>query len=304
MNTSFPPTQGGESTDREPLGESFMYHLGRTIKEKWQWWYAIPVLVVATLVGVSYGPWYSITLVVVSTVFGLGYLYLYWVSELPEKARKVIVSLVALFFWGLYMNENNHHWHDSSLREDQIGQVQNSRLHQTGSHREGSIAYWTSTVAPLHRYRFQIPSGDEPTGPFLQRFFQEYQQALAKAQTTSSQGVDPDLVKMVLNHWKLDHRHLQFKSRVDELLKEENIPADTVPIEKRKAEWFDHMARLEADPTILDRLPESRERDMLIELLAIMRGLEIQLREIEIMQAVLQERYPGSQFPLPVVESR
>jgi site-specific recombinase len=112
--------------------------------------------------------------------------------------------------------------------------------------------------------------------------------------------VDQDLVAMARRHLEIDSGFLQLKQKVDDLMKRENITADADTIDARMAEWQKVVTTVQADPAMSEKLPEEARR-LLEDVFELEQRRVTELREIEIMQAVLQERYPGTKFPLPEV---
>ena len=164
-----------------------------------------------------------------------------------------------------------------------------------------TLAYWQTAVANLHQIRFQTPAGNEAAGRFVADAFKRLKKLTELARAAPTADLDQDLVTMARRHLVVEDRWIQFKADVDELMNRDKIPADTVAVGQRITEWQSIVARIQADPSMLDSLPQSPERTLLENALELEQQRLDQLREIEIMQAVLQERYPRTKFPLPEV---
>ena len=172
---------------------------------------------------------------------------------------------------------------------------------QWSQQRQATSAYWQTAVANLHLIRFQMPSGDEAAGSYADRLFQQLQSLLNAAKSASTASVDPSLIDMTRRHLAIDDQLLGIKAEIDALMKREKISSDTVAVGQRVNQWQSFIERVQADPSLLENLPEGPERTVIEKMIELeLQRLE-QLREIEIMQAVLQERYRGTQFALPEI---
>lgn len=289
MTTSSPPESEEKTKNAEFQNLTFWYWLGRMAKSYWRWWYAVPAVLLIGIICASYGVSSGVVLVLLGFFSGIGCLYVLWVSEHPPKARRLIFGLIVLPIWFTVMDR---------MRREQLGWTHSSVLERVRDPAP-ALSYWNTTVAALFTFRYQIATGNEPAGEYMRRRIQEYQTAYQKAKGASTIGVDPDLFTLVNRHLATDERQLQLIQRLNDYYAQRNAPTDTVPVEQRSAQWGNLVARIEADPSIVDKLPEGPERAILQDTLAIMTEVSDQHREIEIMQAVLQERYPGTLFPLP-----
>lgn len=166
--------------------------------------------------------------------------------------------------------------------------------------RARTLAYWQTAVVNLHQVRFSTPSGEEPASTYLGRTFRSLQNQVDHAKPMSTVDVDQDLVAMARRHLEVDSGFLQLKQKIDDLMKRENITADADTISDRMAEWQNIVARVQADPALSEKLPEEA-RHLLEDVFELEQKRVDELREIEIMRAVLQERYRGTKFPLPEI---
>ena len=98
---------------------------------------------------------------------------------------------------------------------------------------------------------------------------------------------------------EIDRGYLRIKAEADELSKQKRIPDDGVSVDQRMSEWQQLMLAVQTTPNLLESLPESPERTLIERAIELEQKRVDQLKQIEIMQAVLQERYPGTIFPLP-----
>lgn len=168
--------------------------------------------------------------------------------------------------------------------------------------RQATLTYWQSTVSSLHVIRFHTPSGQEPAEKYFERMFQQMRQLTSGARAMSTVNVDPDLVTMVGRHLAFEEQILQLKQEVDELMKNEKMQTLTDTVEQRMAITRLLLGTLEANPEVLKNLPPGPERDLFEKALDTEHKRLEQFREIEIMQAILQERYKGTAFPLPAIQ--
>ena len=164
-----------------------------------------------------------------------------------------------------------------------------------------TATYWRKTVASLHSLRFSPAVGDEPAGQFCTRLIDAHQAAMSRARRASSQNVDRELSEMVTRHLALDDEYLELATKGLTIANERGAHADMTSTRQRTEEGERFFAEFGDDPSGLEDVVAP-------ELLPIMqRLLEFediqfdQLREIEIMQATLKERYRGSDFSLPEI---
>jgi len=187
---------------------------------------------------------------------------------------------------------------DSLMAESVIPGVTANRNRQ----RDATRTYWQIAVADLHKLRFDTPAGDESTDIYYQRLFEELRQATMRARMASTNDVAPDLVAMVQRHLAVEDRWLQAKLKMEELSKQAGIPTtgnDTV--RKRFTRGAAITEALTEDPTLLEAIPAGEGRSLIGEMVALENLRPEQFREIDIMQAVLQERYRDTGFPLPEI---
>lgn len=167
--------------------------------------------------------------------------------------------------------------------------------------RQATLGYWQATVASLHHLRFDTPTGEEPAEQYYERTFQQLRQQVAAARAAATNNVDTDLVQLGTGHLLVDNQCLEIKEKLDVYMQEQQLPTPTDTIDQRM-----NLARLlfgtvELNPQVLADLPPGPERDWLEQGLELEQRRQEMFREIEIMQAVLQERYRGTAFPLPAI---
>ena len=164
-----------------------------------------------------------------------------------------------------------------------------------------TATYWQKTVASLHSLRFSPASGDEPAGQFYTRLIDAYQAAVSRARSASGQNVDQELVEMVTRHLALDDECLELLANVQAIAKARGVPADMTPIGQRAEEGERFLTEFGDDPSRLEDVVDAE----LLPIAQRMIKVEVirfdQLREIEVMQATLKERYRGSDFSLPEI---
>ncbi len=193
-------------------------------------------------------------------------------------------------------------------RRNGVARIQQQGQYEVGQQArarqlQATMSYWQTSVVNFHHIRFQLPAGDEPAGKFLEDMFDSLRQLTDRAKAAPTADVDQDLVTMATRHLAVEDRMIQFKAYVEELMKRDNIPAPagTDTMDQRMTQWQSIVARIDADPSIFDNLPQGPTRTLLETVMELEQQRLEQLREIEIMQARLQERYPGTQFPLTQV---
>lgn len=165
---------------------------------------------------------------------------------------------------------------------------------------EGTSRYWSVAVAALHRYRFgevQFAGDDLPA---LAKRTKEFGEAWKVAREASTTSVDPDLVAMVGRHLQLDWEEFEMIAVLYKLQSEQSSTSPDAAAGTKYQSLEDWLAAT-SDEQIAS-LPLETQRHLA-------RGLEIleerslQLREIEIMQARLSERYPDGSFVLPNLDT-
>lgn len=164
---------------------------------------------------------------------------------------------------------------------------------------QATLSYWQNSVASLQELRFSVPTGNEPAGKVVDDMFARLRMLADKAQAAPITDVDQDLVNMVRQLLDVDRGFLRLKAEADELSKQKRIPTDAVSVDQRMSEWQQLLLAVQTNPNLLESLPESPERTLIERTIALEQKRVDQLKQIEIMQAVLQERYPGTMFPLP-----
>ncbi|QDT78642.1 hypothetical protein Mal35_20910 [Gimesia maris] len=170
---------------------------------------------------------------------------------------------------------------------------------------KSSEAYWNSNVVPLHTYRFRKHESDEPYNEYFLKFLRGYKETVGQTSltsnsmavgTASSRPPDPELVKMVKQQLELDKQCLAFLDDLMTKISGKTVLNKSAPTSQE----------LEESATAMENLDLSKLNEEQIEFLNLYnelndRQLE-QFHEIEIMQAVMRERYPGTKFNLPDLE--
>ena len=191
------------------------------------------------------------------------------------------------------------------LNPQQRGQVPDSGsvdfLIQRNQKRQATATYWQTAVANLHAIRFETPTGQESFEKYQERMFQQLRSLTKTARSASTANVDPELVQMATRHLAVDEQYLELKVKMDSLMQQERLPSPKDSVDQRMELTQVILNLLATDPKAVEAMPAGPERDL------VEKGLELeqtrleQFREIEIMQATLQERYKGTAFPLPTI---
>lgn len=182
--------------------------------------------------------------------------------------------------------------------KERIAQFTHDRLVRMGQSTSG---YWQSTVANLHTVRFETPSGLEPAEKYYDRMFQELRLQTDAAKSASTVDVDPELFQLVTGHLRVDNQVLQWRQKLNEFMQQNQIPAPTDTVDQRMAMTQLLLGMLQLNSEALKKMPAGPERDLIEKGLELEQLQQEQFREIEIMQAVLRERYKGVAFPLPAI---
>lgn len=167
------------------------------------------------------------------------------------------------------------------------------------SQRRATLGYWQTAVANLHVIRFQTPTGQEPAEQYYQRLRQELKRLTSAARSAPTSQVDADLVKLVTRHLEIDDLVLGLFERVAQFTQDQQFPVPTDSVDQRMQLSQTILRLVELQPELLDKLPAGPAREFLEEVIRLESLQDEQFREIEVMQAVLQERYRGLSFPLP-----
>lgn len=176
----------------------------------------------------------------------------------------------------------------------------NQAAQEKARRQQACLSYWQAAVADLHSLRFETPSGDEPSGAYRDRITGQLWKLTERAKGASKANVDADLVTMAHRHLGIDDRLMAFKETVDQLMKREGMEKDSVGIGERIDNWQQMLTMLQSDPSLLDKLP-AEYRSLMVEAMELEQLQVDRFHEIEIMQAVLKERYPGATFSLPAI---
>ncbi len=167
--------------------------------------------------------------------------------------------------------------------------------------RAATLNYWQTAVANLHGTRFRPPTETESLPEVFERLTRDFRQKIAQARAAATTNVDPELVAMVQWHLEQDDRLLAVLGQIPQLMQTYQVGFGTESAGQRALQWQQFQARLIAQPELWEKLqPEARQ--LIEDVVALEERQQVQLREIEVLQAVLQERYRGVTFPLPSLE--
>jgi hypothetical protein len=167
--------------------------------------------------------------------------------------------------------------------------------------RQATAAYWQTAVASLHTLRFGTPSDTESTQGLFERISRKLQQQVEQARAASTTNVDAELIAMVRRHLELDDRMLKILAQIPGLMKAYQVNWGTESAAQSAVQWQEIQAKLVAQPELWEKLPPEGQQ-IVHDVVALEQQQQEQFREIELMQAVLQERYKGVSFPLPPLE--
>lgn len=167
---------------------------------------------------------------------------------------------------------------------------------------EATRLYWQVAVSNLHALRFATPSGKQSAAEYAEVYFKELQARASMAKAASTFLVESDLLQMAQRHLAVDEQYLQLKPRLDRLNAELKMPANNATLDEGNSVWQSFLTALQRDPELLTKLPASPERELVEKFLELEQQRSDQLHEIEVMQAVLHERFPEVPFALPSLE--
>lgn len=172
---------------------------------------------------------------------------------------------------------------------------------QRNQQRLATVTYWQTAVANLHAIRFETPSGKESFEKYQERMFQQLRSLTSTARSTSTANVDAELLQMATRHLSVDEQYLELKTKMDKLMQQERLPSPKDSVDQRMELTQVILNLLATNPEAVEALPAGPERDLVEKGLELEQTRQEQYREIEIMQATLQERYKGTAFPLPTI---
>lgn len=218
--------------------------------------------------------------------------------RLTHVFKMVGSAVVPLLPFGIIVARNLNR--PAAVEVDRAPQRSQQQAPQLSA-RRATLGYWQTAVANLHVTRFQAPAGQEPAEEYYRRLRQELKQLTAAARSAPTSQVDADLVRLVTRHLELDDLLLQFMEQVAEYMKDQQLPAPTDTFDQRMQLTKKIHQAVELQPEIMEKLPEGPVREFLETGIRLESLQEDQFHEIEVMQAVLQERYRGLSFPLPTL---
>lgn len=172
---------------------------------------------------------------------------------------------------------------------------------QRNQKRQATATYWQTAVANLQAIRFETPSGKESFEKYQERMFQQLRSLTNTARSAPTTNVDPELVQMATRHLAVDEQYLELKVKMDKLMQQERLPSPKDSVDQRMELTQVILNLLATNPEAVEALPAGPERDLVEKGLELEQTRQVQYREIEIMQATLQERYKGTAFPLPTI---
>lgn len=183
------------------------------------------------------------------------------------------------------------------------GQATNhdSASFQHSRQRQATAAYWQTAVANLHGTRFRPPTETESLPEVFERLTRDFRQKIAQARVAATANVDPELVAMVQRHLEQDDRLLALLAQIPRLMQTYQVGWGTESAGQQALQWQQFQARLITQPELWEKLPPEAKQ-LIHDIVEQEEQQQVQFREIELLQAVLQERYRGVTFPLPSLE--
>lgn len=183
------------------------------------------------------------------------------------------------------------------------GQATNhdSASFQHSRQRQATVAYWQTAVANLHGTRFRPPTETESLPEVFERLTRDFRQKIAQARVAATANVDPELVAMVQRHLEQDDRLLALLAQIPRLMQTYQVGWGTESAGQRALQWQQFQARLITQPELWEKLPPEAKQ-LIHDIVEQEEQQQVQFREIELLQAVLQERYRGVVFPLPSLD--
>jgi hypothetical protein len=172
---------------------------------------------------------------------------------------------------------------------------------QRNQKRQATATYWQTAVANLHAIRFEPPAGQEPAEQYYERMFQQLRSLTNAARSAPTTNVDADLVQMAVRHLAVEEQCLELKVKMDKLMQQERLPSLKDSVDQRMELSQVILNLLATNPEAVEALPAGPEHDLVEKSLELEQTRQEQYREIEIMQATLQERYKGTAFLLPTI---
>lgn len=291
--------------------DSFELRLGRAFQNHFRWWHIGLILALPTFAGFRYSIGYFFGLLAIEMLIAFCALLFHWLTDDLKRARGTIMFLVMLPLFSklgkwigpqVPIGDNQFQRHSNSeslpkIDKPTLGIAYPDRLQRQNA----TLTYWQTAVASLHEIRFHMPTGDEPASQFYDRMYDELGKLTSRAESAPTTSVDQDLLDLARRHLAIERRLLLANVKTGQLLKEAGVPAGADTISDRIAQGEGLVTAALANSTLLDKIPEGELKALFIELLDLEKQRLEQFREIEIMQAVLQERYSGTKFLLPKV---
>lgn len=102
-------------------------------------------------------------------------------------------------------------------------------------------------------------------------------------------------------HLGWDDQFLSTLAQIPALMQQYQFDPGTDSTHQSGMKWREIQAKLALQPELWEKLSPEMQHQINSDI-GFEHQQQKQLREIEIMQAVLQERYKGVQFPLPEIE--
>jgi hypothetical protein len=161
-------------------------------------------------------------------------------------------------------------------------------------------AHWQATIHHLHLYRYGHPQNpEEEFQAYYERLLEGYQAHVEQAKLAPHETIDADLRGLSSRLLGLDERSIAWAKDFQQLLKARGIDMSGVTV----ANQFQALERLQTEITDdqVAALPEDAQQ-FLAQYVVIEEERLALYHEIELMQARLEERYPGTSFPLPDLE--
>ncbi|WLD15110.1 hypothetical protein [Planctellipticum variicoloris] len=193
----------------------------------------------------------------------------------------------------------------SSVTQQLRGQIANpdsaNFALQQGRTRQATATYWKNAVANLHGIRFRRLTETDSMPEVFERLTRDLQQQVEQARAASTAHVDLELLDMVQRHLEQDDRLLTVLAQIPQLMQAFQVDWGNESAGQRALQWQQIQARLIVQPELMEKLPPEAQQ-LINDVVALEEQQQAQFREIELLQAILRERYRGVAFPLPPID--
>ncbi len=213
----------------------------------------------------------------------------------------VVIAVAVLSGWGNPRHKQEPSFHGLGDTEKRMAWVSPVVFQERLRQRDATLRYWNTTVAALHVVRFSTPSGQEPAEKYYERMFQQLRIQTSAAKSASTTDVAPELLQMVAKHLAIDDQLLELQQKQKDLIRGQENSSATDTVDQRLAMAQLLLGVFQTNPDALKNVPPGSVRSLVEQALVLEELQQERFREIEIMRAVLQERYIGTEFPLPAI---